>query len=596
MHYEFCTLFDKNYLNRGLSLHASLLEHCASFRLWILCMDDDTYDILEKMKLDKVRLVKMEEFEDKNLLTAKANRDHGEYCWTCASNFIYYILKNNPEMQMIAYLDSDLFFYSSPDPIYQELGQNSIMIIPHRFLPHEHQQQAEKNGIYNVGMIIFRNDENGFACLDWWRQQCLKWCYRVSESGKLGDQKYLEKFSRLFKNVYVLQHKGANLAPWNIKNYVISRQNNQTFIDDDILIFYHFFSDFKIYLPSRWLPAIPPSHYSKRSTARTYIYLPYIKTMNESLKKIREFWPGFNGGTISRLTIFKYIKHKIADLFRRIIKKIISQNILSKIIIKTLKISTQPIRGKNIGQNFFINLYHLSLIGMNIGQGSDPTNSGEVYAIKYIKEKVKNDKKPIIFDVGANIGKYTLLLDKFFDKEKPEIFSFEPSKKSFQDLKINTREIKNLKIFNFGFGEKEYKTSLFAEKAGSSLSSLYKRKLDHFDIQMKIEETVEIKSIDDFCLKNNINHINFLKLDAKGNELKILKGAKKMIDSEKVDFIQFEFGGCNIESKTNFQDFYYLLNPRYQIYRILKNGLFPIKKYRETNEIFLTTNYLAVKR
>jgi hypothetical protein len=273
--------------------------------------------------MDKVKLVKMEEFEDKNLLTAKSNRDRGEYCWTCASNFTYYVLKNNPQIEMVAYLDSDLFFYSSPDPIYQEFGQNSIMIIPHRFLPGK-EHQAEKNGIYNVGMLIFRNDKDGFACLDWWRRQCLNWCYRIPEPGKLGDQKYLEEFPCLFKNVHILQHKGANLAPWNIKNYVIGRKNNQTFIDADILIFYHFFSDFKIYSPSHWLPAIPPSHYNKKSFAKTYIYLSYIKEMNESLKKIRVFWPGFRGGTISRWTIFEYIGREIINLLERLIKKIAS--------------------------------------------------------------------------------------------------------------------------------------------------------------------------------------------------------------------------------------------------------------------------------
>lgn len=321
MPYEFCTLFDKNYLNRGLSLYTSLLEHCPSFRLWILCMDEEAYSILNEMKLEKVILVKIGEFEDEALLTAKNNRDRGEYCWTCSSNFTYYVLKNNPQIETIAYLDSDLFFYSSPDPIYEEFGQNSVMIIPHRFPPGK-ERQAQKNGLYNVGMLIFRNDTDGRACLDWWREQCLTWCYRISEPGKLGDQKYLEQFPILFKNVHILKHKGANLAPWNIKNYVISRRDGQTFINEDILIFYHFFSDFKIYQPSFWLPSIPPSHYQKKSTAKTYIYLPYIKTMNDSIKKIRALRPGFKNGTISRWTIFEYLAREFFYFFKRLIKKI----------------------------------------------------------------------------------------------------------------------------------------------------------------------------------------------------------------------------------------------------------------------------------
>ena len=269
---------------------------------------------------------------------------------------------------------------------------------------------------------------------------------------------------------------------------------------------------------------------------------------------------------------------------------------LSKTLIKILEIFTRPIKGKVIGQNFFTNLYHLSLAGMNIGQGSDLNNSGELYIIKYIKGKIKNEENPVLFDVGANIGKYTLLLNKYFDKKNIKIFSFEPSKKSFEELKLNAKEVKNLKIFNLGFGEKEYTATLFSDKEGSSLSSLYKRKLNHFGVKMENKEIVEVETIDNFCSKNSIGRIDFLKLDAEGNEFLILKGAGNMINSGKIDFIQFEFGGCNIDSKTYFQDFYYLLNPRYQIYRILKDGLFPIKKYRETNEIFLTTNYLAAKK
>ncbi len=69
-----------------------------------------------------------------------------------------------------------------------------------------------------------------------------------------------------------------------------------------------------------------------------------------------------------------------------------------------------------------------------------------------------------------------------------------------------------------------------------------------------------------------------------------------MLGSGAVDFIQFEFGGCNIDSRTYFQDFYYLLNDRYKISRILKDGLYPISRYKEMYEAFTTTNYLAEKK
>jgi len=66
-----------------------------------------------------------------------------------------------------------------------------------------------------------------------------------------------------------------------------------------------------------------------------------------------------------------------------------------------------------------------------------------------------------------------------------------------------------------------------------------------------------------------------------------------MIDSGAIDYIQFEFGGCDIDERIFFQDFWYILNKKYKIYRVLKNGLYPINKYREIYEVFLNTNYLA---
>lgn len=113
---------------------------------------------------------------------------------------------------------------------------------------------------------------------------------------------------------------------------------------------------------------------------------------------------------------------------------------------------------------------------------------------------------------------------------------------------------------------------------------------------MDIGEEIEIKTIDEFCSENEIRHIHFLKLDIEGHEKSALNGASKILSSGCVNFIQFEFGGCNIDSRTYFQDFYYQLKEDYKIFRIVKDGLFEIKHYKEIYEIFITTNFLAEKR
>jgi len=124
----------------------------------------------------------------------------------------------------------------------------------------------------------------------------------------------------------------------------------------------------------------------------------------------------------------------------------------------------------------------------------------------------------------------------------------------------------------------------------------HNRRLSHFDIDLNYKELIHLESLDNFCKDKGINHINFLKLDVEGHEYKVLQGAKDLIGKNSIDFIQFEFGGANIDSRTYFQDFYYLLTPYYKIYRILKDGLIAIDTYKEIYEIFLTTNFLAISK
>jgi len=298
MKYNFCTLFDKNYLTRGLALHSSLLNHSQPFMLWILCMDNSTFNILTKLKLDSVTLINLQEFEDKELLKIKPTRTPGEYCWTCTPSLPLYIFRHYPKIKMISYLDSDLYFYSSPEAIFKEIGEKSIMIIPHRFTSGKLEKEKQA-GIYNVSMLAFRRDKNGLKCLRWWRERCLEWCFNRYEDGKIGDQKYLDQFPKLFKGIHELQHKGANVASWNIGQYKLSIKGGIIYIDDFPLVFFHFLG-LKIYSPRPLLPPVAPRGYGDWSKARVLIYNQYFDKIYELTKSVRNYFPKFSDGFAPR--------------------------------------------------------------------------------------------------------------------------------------------------------------------------------------------------------------------------------------------------------------------------------------------------------
>src|SRR5665213_3674718 len=122
----FCTYFDHNYLTRGLVLYQSLARHCRDFKLWVLCMDDLSHQIMEQLALPNVALITLEEFErdDAPLREAKANRSRVEYCWTCTPSLPLFIFRIDPTVDLITYLDADLYFFSDITPLLDSIGSN----------------------------------------------------------------------------------------------------------------------------------------------------------------------------------------------------------------------------------------------------------------------------------------------------------------------------------------------------------------------------------------------------------------------------------------------------------------------------------------
>lgn len=245
-------------------------------------------------------------------------------------------------------------------------------------------------------------------------------------------------------------------------------------------------------------------------------------------------------------------------------------------------------------QDYWDNLFKLSLNKMNYGPGDDYHRSGEEGVLDYLKKTFNSSEKFVIFDVGANVGGYTNMVLECLGS-KAQIHAFEPSLRTFEMLQKNVNS-DIVKLNNIGCSDKNQTMSLYSDKNGSSLASVYNRSLNYYGISMKESEQSKFIRIDEYCQKNNIEHIHLLKLDIEGHELFALKGAQEMIDNNNIDLIQFEFGGCNIDSKTYFRDFYNFFHDKYDIYRILQKGLYKIDQYSVYLEIFVTVNYLAIRR
>lgn len=251
--------------------------------------------------------------------------------------------------------------------------------------------------------------------------------------------------------------------------------------------------------------------------------------------------------------------------------------------------------GRRVFQPFYEQLLQVALRGMNIGGGSSVADSGELLVLDLIRSRVVKSETAVIFDVGANIGAYAnAVLDRFGDSTN--LYCFEPSVAAFARLSAAVGERQCIKCFQFGFGGREEMTTLYSNDPSSGLASVYNRRLNHFGVILAPAEQITLKTIDRFCDTNGVSYIDFLKLDVEGSEFRVLEGAKEMLHRNAIGAVQFEFGGCNIDSRTYFQDFFYLLNPDFRLYRVLTDGLRLVDTYQETHEVFTTTNFVALSR
>ncbi len=248
--------------------------------------------------------------------------------------------------------------------------------------------------------------------------------------------------------------------------------------------------------------------------------------------------------------------------------------------------------GRKRFQLLFSRLFEISLQGLNIGTGGrHPTENGEAWVLKYALSKIPEKEGLVIFDGGAQIGNYTECVIEALRRvgKSGEIYGFEPSPKEYKKYEEKFSP-KGIIALNIALGEAVDRIKFFSPENGTGLGSLHRS-----DKKSNVYE-VESTTIDTIMRQKSIKKIHFLKLDVEGNELSVLKGAKETIQSDKIDFIQFEYSTCSLSAGVSFGDLYDLLHKKYTIYRILRDGFVEIARPGAREEMFFTTNYLAERK
>jgi hypothetical protein len=289
---HYCTFFDRGYLPQGLALWHSLQRYEPEAVFWVLALDAETADALRAIASPGMRVVLLAELlaADPPLAAVQSGRTRQEFVFTLKPCLCRYLLREKPGIGVLTYLDADLYFFRDPAALRLELGERSVFLVPHRYPPW-HDDSAHY-GRFNAGVLAFRDDGPGQACLDRWREQCLESCALVADGPGYGDQKYLDEWPEGYgAAVGVSQNPGLNLAPWNWARSRFELDGGGVRVDGAPLIVFHFAQFRRV--SGSWFDSGQLEYGIMPLRLRSRIYGEYWSALVAAEAEIRTVRPGY---------------------------------------------------------------------------------------------------------------------------------------------------------------------------------------------------------------------------------------------------------------------------------------------------------------
>lgn len=288
-----CTISTQSHLFKSYALFDSVMRYSTTE---LACLVTDSTELPKKNEL-LFHSINDLNSEDAQKLKAKYKGD--ELRWALKTLYVKFLLESGYER--VIYVDNDIFFYSSPDALFEKLENADFLLTPHFYKadPTKNQNWLEANfrvGLYNAG--FFGANKNAIPILDWWAKCCL---YEVRKSywrGLYDDQKYLDLVPVIFDNVEVLKDRICNFAGWNCDEVTFEQKENKHLINGNLLVFVHF-------------AQLTMERFSDESS-------PYIILYKEYIEAVQKYQPNFlfKGKKISRLALrnyWYYLRWKIAS-------------------------------------------------------------------------------------------------------------------------------------------------------------------------------------------------------------------------------------------------------------------------------------------
>lgn len=169
-------------------------------------------------------------------------------------------------------------------------------------------------------------------------------------------------------------------------------------------------------------------------------------------------------------------------------------------------------------------------------------------AVKFYKDNfINNDNKDaVFFDVGSNAGSFLKVLNHFNIKDNIHCFEPHPVLQEFTKFVYP-----HVNMNNYCLGNMDGQIDIYIPQHSVGLSSVINRPTFSSLNQEIYKINVGCKKLDTYCKENNIDTIDFIKIDVEGSEKYVFEGAVELLKNNKIKCGIFEIGQALYDANTN---------------------------------------------
>ena len=275
------TICSNNYLGQAIALGNSVNSQNPEYKFSIFLCDEKSELIdysLIKHNIIEIGIIEPRIYE----LAKKYNIIELN---TAVKPKIFQYIFEITGVNKAMYLDPDIFVYNSLSGLERELNTNSTLLTPHIFnsIPHDGKTPSENTflnyGIYNLGFLALKRDDNTKQLLNWWKNITYNICFIQPANGIFVDQLPMNMAPLFFSGVKIITDVGYNMAPWNLHERRLEQTNNEYIVNGNTTLKFYHFSSFNF--DSLELP----NHYNRYNLAeRSDLLVIYQNYQNELIQ------------------------------------------------------------------------------------------------------------------------------------------------------------------------------------------------------------------------------------------------------------------------------------------------------------------------